>query len=71
MTIEYFDPRFGDTYVVTMDGIPFRVTRVLRYVDRIGRDPIPYDRVEDLPARARTAVEQLIHEKCNPTSPQS
>lgn len=65
MTLEFYDARFGDTYVIYLEAKDgeLQVSRIVRYVEKIGRDPIYYDRVEDLPNRARSEIDQLIHER--------
>lgn len=67
MIIEYYDQRFGDTYVVETDGQT--CSRITRYVDRIGFDPIHYDSLSDVPTRARTEIERLIYDKCHSKPP--
>lgn len=61
-TINYFDERTGDLYViqVTPDN---DFAHALRYVDRVGREVVAYDRLSDLPSYIRVAIE---HELCRP-----
>lgn len=55
----YFDERTGDQYVVTLDD-DGEFSHALRYVDRVGRDAIPYERLADVPDSVRYQLESLI-----------
>lgn len=60
--LQYFDSRYGDTYVIeARDG---QFVSALRHVGRVGSDPIHYDKLWDIPEPHRTAILQLIHERC-------
>lgn len=60
--LRYYDPRFGDTYEIylTLDGV---FHSACRSVEQIGRDPIYYDALEDIPQPHRNAIEQMILER--------
>lgn len=70
MTVTYTDERFGDTFVIDTDTAGV-VYGIVRYVEQLGRDPIYYDTVEELPRRVQEPIEELILLKCNKTSQQS
>lgn len=55
----YYDERYGDTYEVylTFEG---EFEQALRYVDRIGIDPISYSSLGEIPIGARNEIEQRI-----------
>jgi len=55
----YHDRRFGDTYVISIDDIG-AFLGALRYVDRIGADPIQYDRLIDIPEPHRSEIRQKL-----------
>jgi hypothetical protein len=57
-TIHYYDERFGDTYVVTLVNEKF--SHCARYLDKIGRDPIWYYALSEIPAAQRHAIENLL-----------
>lgn len=58
-TLSYYDPRHADTYVVDLDDLgEFLCAR--RYVVGIGRDPIVYESLADVPAVAKANIEQKI-----------
>jgi hypothetical protein len=64
MTLEYVDLRFGDTFIIDIDLPSGEVHGIVRYIDRIGRDPIYYDVVEELPGRVREEIQTLITKRC-------
>lgn len=59
MTLTYSDNRYGDTYTIYIDDYG-NFLQALRYVDTIGRDPILYEKLSDLPDAHRNAIEHLI-----------
>lgn len=57
-TLTYYDQRFGDIYHIRVLGHKFLFA--LRYVERVGSDPITYDRIDELPDEAQNEIEQLV-----------
>lgn len=55
----YYDPRYGDTYEVYTDHDGDFLS-TCRSVEAIGRDPIYYDHIEDIPPLHRNAIENEI-----------
>lgn len=60
--IIYEDMRFGDRYEIELDVLGDFV-HAMRYVDRVGSDPIVYDRLHDIPQPHQHAIEQKIWQK--------
>lgn len=62
MKVSYIDDRFGDVYEVEVlpDG---RFLHAVRFVDAIGRDPIHYSRLSDIPSPHHEGVTQAIWQK--------
>ena len=60
--ITYFDDRTGDKYVVFRDESG-DFAHAQRYLDRVGCDPIPYERLADLPSCVRGAIESVLCQK--------
>ena len=58
-TINYFDERTGDLYVVQLDANG-DFAHALRYVDRVGREVIAYERMAELPSYVRVAIEHEL-----------
>jgi len=58
-SFSYYDPRHADTYVIELDG-DGEFLCALRYVTDIGRDPIIYDHLADVPQPIRSALESEI-----------
>lgn len=58
----YYDERYGDVYEVYTDHDGDFVS-AMRSVEAIGRDPIYYDRLIDIPPQQRNAIENLIQER--------
>ncbi len=61
--LRYYDPRYGDVYEVYLSAEDGSFESACRSVDTLGRDPIYYDALEDIPVVQRNAIEQLIHER--------
>lgn len=66
-TISYYDPVFGDTYHIDVDSEGDFVSAT-RYVVAIGRDPIVYYHLADLPRAHKSAIEKKIAD-WNPPRP--
>lgn len=60
-TLSYYDPRHSDTYVVTIDSDGEFVC-AKRYLVGVGRDPIIYDNLADVPQPHKANIEQKISE---------
>ena len=60
--VTYFDDRTGDKYIVFRD-VDGEFAHALRYIDRLGRDVIPYERLVDLPSCVRAPIESLLCQK--------
>lgn len=58
--LRYYDERFGDTYEIYVDPTTGEFESAARSVEGIGRDPIYYDKLSELPPVARNAIENLI-----------
>lgn len=56
----YHDRRFGDTYVLSLDEETGDLVGALRYVDRIGADPIQYDHLDHIPEPHRSEIRQKL-----------
>lgn len=69
ITLTFTDERFGDTFVLDVDR-DGTIHSIVRYVDRVGRDPIYYEAVSELPHRVQAPIEELIQTKCKTNSPQ-
>lgn len=62
----YDDPRFGDRYEIDLSDNGDFLSAV-RFVDKIGRDPIVYDALSEIPQPHRNEIEQRIWTKIHPT----
>lgn len=62
MTLTYDDIRYGDRYEIELSHAG-DFLHALRFVDRIGRDPIPYDRLSDIPQPHQHEIRQRIWKK--------
>lgn len=62
-TLIYDDPRYGDRYEIELDPILGTFTFATRFVDGIGRDPLYYDKLGDIPAYHRHEIEQKIGQR--------
>lgn len=60
-TLSYYDPRHADTYVVTIDSEGEFIC-AKRYLVGVGRDPIVYESLADVPQPHKNAIEQKIIE---------
>lgn len=58
----HYDERYGDVYEVYTDR-DGNFLSACRSVEAIGRDPIYYDRLEDIPPQPRNAIENRIQER--------
>lgn len=65
--LTYYDRRFGDTYEIFLTPTG-EFSSVLRYVEAVGRDPIVYDFLSEIPAAQRNAIECLIWKNNSPHS---
>lgn len=61
-TLVYDDVRFGDRYEIELDEFGC-FHAAMRYVDRLGADPIVYTRLADIPQPHRHQIEQRIWQK--------
>lgn len=59
----YFDTRFGDIYEVYTDDVTGEFESAVRNLDSLGRDPISYTRLQDIPQPQRNAIENLLWKK--------
>lgn len=59
--LSYYDQRHGDTYVVTIDSEGEFIC-AKRYLVGVGRDPIVYDSLADVPIAHKANIEQKISE---------
>jgi hypothetical protein len=57
--LSYYDFRHGDTYNIFLDE-EGEFLSALRYVSSIGRDPIVYSALADIPEPHRSAIEREI-----------
>lgn len=57
------DNRFGDIYEIYTDDESGDFQSAVRSVDAIGRDPIYYDKLEEIPQPQRNAIENLLWKK--------
>lgn len=66
MTLTFDDIRSGDRYELELllDG---EVSSCLRFVEGIGRDPIVYDELTQIPQPQRSLIEQKIWSQLHPT----
>ncbi len=71
MTFSYFNKRSGDTYEITYDETTFAFLSANRYVDGIGRDPIYYDTLAEVPPSHRSAIEHILWSKQQKLPPPS
>lgn len=60
-TLSYYDQRHSDTYVVTIDA-EGEFVFAKRYLVGVGRDPIVYDNLADVPQPHKANIEQKISE---------
>lgn len=67
MTLTYDDPRSRDRYEIEIDPDSGLLLHALRFVDKIGRDPIPYDSLAAIPQPHRSLIEQKIWTLLHPT----
>lgn len=61
MTLDYHCARTSDTYTVVLRHSVF--DHALRYVGRIGSEPMVYDTLEEIPEPHRSEIENLIEWK--------
>lgn len=61
-TLTYDCPRFGDRYEIELDPSG-SFAFATRFVDGIGRDPITYSTLSDIPTPHIQAIERLIWQK--------
>lgn len=57
-----YDSRHGDTFVIEIEDGEF--VSALRYTIGIGRDPIQYNDLADLPEPYQTQIENEISKRC-------
>lgn len=65
MTLIYDDVRYGDRYEIELSPCG-DFLHALRFVDRIGRDPISYDRITDIPNPHQHEIRQRIWRLIHP-----
>lgn len=61
----FYDTRSGDTFVIELEDGDFAYA--LRYVIGIGRDPIQYNHLIDVPEPHRSTIEHKISKRCQLT----
>lgn len=66
MTLVYSDTRYGDRYEISLSPCG-DFLHALRFVDRIGSDPIHYDRLPDIPIAHQHEIRQRIWRLIHPT----
>lgn len=59
----YIDNRFGDIYEVYTNDETGDFQSATRSVETIGRDPIYYDHLTEIPQPQRNAIENLLWKK--------
>lgn len=59
----YYDTRYGDVYEIYLDSSDMSFVSACRSVEALGRDPIYYDALEDIPQNARHAIEEMIEKR--------
>jgi hypothetical protein len=59
----YTDNRFGDIYEIYTNDETGEFQSAVRSVDTIGRDPIYYDKLAEIPQPQRNAIENLLWSK--------
>lgn len=57
---KFFDKRFGDLYEIYTDDVTGDFEAAVRSVGEVGRDPIYYDRLSDIPPSHRNQIESMI-----------
>lgn len=63
MTFTFFDDRFGDRYIISLDDHK-DFLHAMRYLDRNPQgEGIEYDRIEDLPPGVRHEIETLLNRR--------
>jgi hypothetical protein len=65
--LRYFDQRYGDLYEVYFDDTG-KFESAMRSTGDIGRDPIYYASLNELPIIQREQIEYLIWRKLHPNS---
>lgn len=60
-TFTFYDPIFGDTYHIDVDE-EGEFIQATRYVEAVGRNPIVYDFIADLPRAHRALIERRLAE---------
>lgn len=58
--LRYYDARYGDVYEVYLSPEDGSFISACRSVEQLGRDPIYYDDLADIPPVHRSEIEQLI-----------
>lgn len=58
----YYDERFGDVYEIYV-GHDGEFVSACRSVEAIGRDPIYYDKLTEIPQVPRNVIEGMILER--------
>lgn len=65
-SLSYYDPRHADTYVIELeDDGSFAYAN--RYVVEVGRAPITYEHLADIPLVHRAKIEEEIFKAKNKT----
>ena len=65
--LRYFDDRYGDHYEVYFDSTTGEFQGATRSIGEIGRDPIYYDLLSELPPFHRNQIEHQIWLKLHPS----
>jgi hypothetical protein len=66
--IRYYDKRYGDLYEVYLDDDTGAFESAMRSTGDIGRDPIYYASLNELPIIQREQIEYLIWQRLHPNS---
>jgi hypothetical protein len=59
--LRYYDSRYGDMYEIYLN-VDGSFLSAARSVEALGRNPIYYDKLADIPPFHRNAIETLIEE---------
>ena len=66
--IRFYDKRYGDLYEVYLDDDTGEFESAMRSTGDIGRDPVYYASLSELPVIQREQIEYLIWRKLHPNS---
>lgn len=58
--LRYYDDRYGDLYEIYVSDVTGEFEGASRSVEAIGRDPIYYDHLGEIPVAHRGEIENLV-----------